>query len=178
MSTMRTLIETVERMYEAVEMCPEACCGKPVTECSCGPDCKHCDCYAKNKMNEGDNFDLTPEQRKLANLGRVLMDQAAKTKDDALSNVMAKVGNELTNYGALFGPKNVQELIAKTGVSLEVIKKLLAFADKIASAADNIAKDHADSGLDDTDNDDNDFNEPDDATDAMAADRAARAKRK
>ena len=38
---------------EKVEMCPEACCGKPVTECSCGPDCKHCDCYAKNKaMNE------------------------------------------------------------------------------------------------------------------------------
>jgi hypothetical protein len=31
-----------------VEMCPEACCGKPVTECSCGPDCKHCDCHAKN----------------------------------------------------------------------------------------------------------------------------------
>ena len=37
-----------------VEMCPDACCGKPVTECSCGPDCKHCDCYEKNKaMNEG-----------------------------------------------------------------------------------------------------------------------------
>ena len=37
-----------------VEMCPDACCGKPVTECSCGPDCKHCDCYNKNKkMNEG-----------------------------------------------------------------------------------------------------------------------------
>ncbi len=34
------------------EMCPEACCGKPVTECACGPDCKHCDCHAKNKMNE------------------------------------------------------------------------------------------------------------------------------
>jgi hypothetical protein len=32
-----------------VEMCPEACCGKPVTECKCGPDCKHCDCYNKNK---------------------------------------------------------------------------------------------------------------------------------
>ena len=39
---------------EAVEMCPEACCGKPVTECSCGPDCEHCDCYEKNKStNEG-----------------------------------------------------------------------------------------------------------------------------
>ena len=35
-----------------VEMCPEACCGKPVTECACGPDCKHCDCHEKNKMNE------------------------------------------------------------------------------------------------------------------------------
>lgn len=31
-------------MKDGVEMCPEACCGKPVTECSCGPDCKHCDC--------------------------------------------------------------------------------------------------------------------------------------
>ena len=39
---------------EAVEMCPEACCGKPVTECSCGSDCEHCDCYEKNKStNEG-----------------------------------------------------------------------------------------------------------------------------
>ena len=34
---------------EAVEMCPKACCGQPVTECTCGPDCKHCDCYEKNK---------------------------------------------------------------------------------------------------------------------------------
>jgi hypothetical protein len=32
-----------------VEMCPKACCGQPVTECKCGPDCKHCDCYEKNK---------------------------------------------------------------------------------------------------------------------------------
>ena len=31
------------------EMCPKACCGQPVTECKCGPDCKHCDCYTENK---------------------------------------------------------------------------------------------------------------------------------
>ena len=42
--------ESVEEAKQ--EMCPEACCGKPVTECKCGPDCKHCDCHAKNKMNE------------------------------------------------------------------------------------------------------------------------------
>jgi len=43
----------MESVQEGVEMCPEACCGKPVTECKCGPDCEHCDCYEKNKaMNE------------------------------------------------------------------------------------------------------------------------------
>ena len=48
-------IMKISELLEAkVEMCPDACCGKPVTECKCGPDCKHCDCYAKNKaMNEG-----------------------------------------------------------------------------------------------------------------------------
>jgi hypothetical protein len=38
-----------ELLEEKVEMCPKACCGKPVTECACGPDCKHCDCYEKKK---------------------------------------------------------------------------------------------------------------------------------
>lgn len=32
-----------------VEMCSKDCCGVPVTECTCGPDCKHCDCHSKNK---------------------------------------------------------------------------------------------------------------------------------
>jgi hypothetical protein len=55
-----TTDEAIEDAFESMmgqfaegkEMCPEACCGKPVTECTCGPDCKHCDCYEKNKMNE------------------------------------------------------------------------------------------------------------------------------
>ena len=38
---------------DKVEMCPEACCGKPITECKCGPDCEHCDCHSKNAINEG-----------------------------------------------------------------------------------------------------------------------------
>ena len=43
----------ISELLEAkIEMCPEACCGKPVTECKCGPDCEHCDCHAKNKMDE------------------------------------------------------------------------------------------------------------------------------
>ena len=39
-----------------VEMCPEACCGQPVTECKCGPDCEHCDCYNKNKEDVKEGF--------------------------------------------------------------------------------------------------------------------------
>ena len=43
-----------EGVNEAKEkMCPEACCGKPVSECSCGPDCPHCDCYTENKTAKG-----------------------------------------------------------------------------------------------------------------------------
>lgn len=129
-----------------------------------------------NEVN--DNFGITPEQRKLANLGRTLMNQAAVTKDDNLSNVMAKVGNELTNYGALFGPKSIKELVDKSGVSIEVIKKLLAYADKIHSSQSSLNKDNDDSGLDDTDTDDNDFREPSDDDIAAQADQAARAKRK
>ena len=50
----------IDNINEAKEeMCPEACCGKTVSECSCGPDCEHCDCYAQKqqKMNEGMEFD-------------------------------------------------------------------------------------------------------------------------
>jgi|TARA_B110000240_G_scaffold57793_1_gene65810 Sec-independent protein translocase protein TatA len=134
------------------------------------------------KMNDiinevEDNFGLSPEQRKLANYGRILMDQATTTKDDALSNVMAVVGDSLTNFGAIFGAKNLKELVAKTGVSAEVIKKLLNHADNIATTQSKLKSDHADSGLDDLDTDDNDFNEPDDDAMAAQADQAARAKR-
>ena len=120
------------------------------------------------KMNDilnevNDNFGLSPEQRKLANMGRTLMNAAATTKDDALSNVMSKVGNELTNFGALFGATNLAELVKKTGVSAEVIKKLMAYADKIGDVHTDLKKDHADSGLDDKDNDDDDFNQQSDA---------------
>ena len=40
-----------EDLEEAVEMCSEECCGLPVTECTCAPDCEHCDC---NKINEAE----------------------------------------------------------------------------------------------------------------------------
>ena len=29
-------------------MCPDACCGMPIKECTCGPECEHCNCYEIN----------------------------------------------------------------------------------------------------------------------------------
>lgn len=129
-----------------------------------------------NDVDEADNFDLTPAQRKLANLGRVLMDLAVTTKDDTLSNLMAKVGNELTNFGATFGPKNVADLVKRTGASQTIIGKLLQHAEAVADHKASLANDHEDGGLDDTDTDD-EFSAPDDDAMAAQADKAARARR-
>ena len=35
----------LERVVDGTLMCPEACCGAPVMECKCSPDCPHCNCF-------------------------------------------------------------------------------------------------------------------------------------
>jgi hypothetical protein len=75
------------------------------------------------------NYETGEGNRKLAAIGRVLMDKAATTKDDALSNVLAKVGNELTAYDTTFGSRSVEELLKKTGVSKEMLMKLMKFGE-------------------------------------------------
>lgn len=117
--------------------------------------------------------EISPQQKKLANYGRILMDQAATTKDDALSNMMAKVGNELTNFGAAFGSRTLEELCKKTGTTPNIVKKLLAYAEKISATQKDIASDKSDGGLDD-EGDDEFTSAADDEMDAMKADQAAR----
>ena len=41
-----------ERLVDGKLMCPEACCGEPVMECSCGPKCEHCNCDEIQKLAE------------------------------------------------------------------------------------------------------------------------------
>ena len=71
-----------------VEMCPEACCGKPVTECKCGPDCEHCDCHEKNKMNEAKGKDHDDD-------GDIDSDDYMAAKDKAIKKAMGKDDDEL-----------------------------------------------------------------------------------
>jgi len=40
----------LERIVDGKLMCPEACCGSPVMECKCGPDCPHCNCHEIQKL--------------------------------------------------------------------------------------------------------------------------------
>ena len=126
-----------------------------------------------DEVNEA-GMEMTSQQRKLANYGRILMDQAATTKNDELSNIMASVGNELTNFGATFGASSLDELVRKTGATKEVIKKLLAYAEKIDKQKASLTRDHTSGGLDDTNDTADDFQEPDDDEMAAQADRAAR----
>ena len=65
---------------DGVEMCSKECCGQPVTECTCGPECKHCDCYEKNKaMNESAQM-MTEAQ----------FDEAAGEKDACYHKVKSR----------------------------------------------------------------------------------------
>jgi hypothetical protein len=129
------------------------------------------------KMNDiiTESAELTPQQAKLASLGRILMNQAVTEKDMELSNTMAKVGNELARFGALFAARSLAELVQKTGVSSTVIKKLMDHAHEISKHKANIAKDHADGGLDDKDDGDEDeFDSPSDADIDRDADKFAK----
>lgn len=59
---------------DGVEMCSKDCCGQPVSECTCGPDCKHCNCYEKNNkveespagygMRDGDSIGMSNASRR------------------------------------------------------------------------------------------------------------------
>ena len=119
-------------------------------------------------------MEMSSQQRKLAQFGRILMDQAAVTKNDELSNVMARVGNELTNFGTTFGPRTLEELIKKTDTSANVIKKLLAYAEGIANTQQSLDTDNDAGGLDDEGDDE--FTQASDDEMAAMADRAARGK--
>ena len=132
---------------------------------------EHLNNITKDVLDEA--FESTPLEKKLANYGRILMNQAVTTKDDALSNLMSKVGDQLTNWGTTYGASSLEELVKKTGATPNVIKKMLAFAEKIAQTKGDLKADDADGGLDDA-GDDEFTNPADDEMAAMKADQAAR----
>jgi hypothetical protein len=130
---------------------------------------EHLDNITKDVLDEA--HDGSSADKKLAMYGRILMDQAVTTKDDALSNMMAKVGDALTRYNTTFGARSLEELCKKTDTTPNIIKKLLAFAEKIHMTKGALNKDQSDGGLDDEGDDD--FTQASDDEMAAMADKAA-----
>ena len=119
------------------------------------------------------DYETGEGNRKLAAIGRVLMDRAATTKDDALSNLMAKVGNELTSYDTTFGARSLPELLKKAGVSKEMLMKLMKYGEAELKKGGDVKK-----GADTPDMDDEpeDMGGPSDDDIARQADMRAKGK--
>ena len=95
-----------EDLEEAVEMCSEECCGLPVTECTCAPDCEHCDCNKINEAKTGAEKNRAQFRADKAKLHKVLgptknMDQglaaikkAFKVSDAEAKEMIMKLINE------------------------------------------------------------------------------------
>jgi len=61
-------------------------------------------------------------------IGRILMDKAIEEKDDERSKMMSIVGDELTKYGTNDGARSPDQLVKKTGASMEEIQELVSYA--------------------------------------------------
>jgi hypothetical protein len=123
-------------------------------------------------VKEG-NYENSEVSRKLSGIGRVLMDRAVTTKDDALSNIMSKVGDALTRYNTPFGPRSVGDLLKDTGISKEMLQKLMKYGEQELKKSGDVAKG---ADVSDEPEDDDDDRDDDDATMAAKADAAARGK--
>ena len=117
--------------------------------------------------------DTNPQTRKLASMGRTLMDISSTTSMKGLSdeeigktNKMSSFGDALTRFGTAFGPKNLPELLKASGVTAEEAKEFLAMAQ-----AKGPVKQAAPEPEDD---EEDEFAQPDDDAMAAKADRAAR----
>jgi hypothetical protein len=90
----------------------------------------------KGKMDEA-SYDH-PGAKKLAEIGRKVMDMSIKVKDDKLSNMMSTVGDELTRFGAPGGARTPQELEKRCGCPMSVIEKIMKAASKRPDVLDKV----------------------------------------
>ena len=61
-----------ERLVDGKLMCPEACCGEPVMECSCGPKCEHCNCHEIQKLSKEKGISINEAAEIINEVGPLL----------------------------------------------------------------------------------------------------------
>ena len=130
-----------------------------------------------NEVTEAD-YENDPQSRKLAALGRKLMDISANmpmkgASDEEIdkSNKMSALGDALTRWGPAFGPKNVKDLVKTTGLEPKDIQELLAMAQNAPDAKPVAAEPEPE------DEPEDDFDAPDDDEIARQADARAAKRR-
>jgi hypothetical protein len=123
------------------------------------------------------DYENDPQSRKLAALGRTLMDISANmpmkgASDEEIdkSNKMSSLGDALTRWGTSFGPKSIKDLIKTTGLEPNEIQELLAMAQKKGPSKPVAAEPEPE------DEPEDEFGAPDDDEIARQADRKARGK--
>jgi hypothetical protein len=89
---------------------------------------------ARKKVREesivNESVEMSLNQKRALEIGRKLQAMAPKEKNDMISNAMANLADHLESFGATFGPKNMTDLVKKTGLSKEIIATLMRRAQK------------------------------------------------
>jgi hypothetical protein len=98
-----------------------------------------------------------PQGGELSRMGRILMDKSITVKDDALSNVLGRVGDELTRYGEVGGASSIEELCKRARVQKETLMKMLKWAQQQKDTSLDKVKDPEPSKDDEEDNEDESY---------------------
>ena len=101
--------------------------------------------------------EMDPRHREIAAMGRKMIDMSSNmtgTDDNTLmmANALSRLGDTLTNYGADFGPKSLEDVMKITGMSKQIIQALMkkakaepaaeAVSEGLADMADMAERDH------------------------------------
>lgn len=103
-------------------------------------------------------YGVSDQERLLAALGRTLMKRAESESNDELANIMARVGQKFTVYGAPDEPDSLKDLANDLGMKEDAILKFAEFAQKIYDREGEVG----------VEQDDDIISEPDDAEELFA----------
>ena len=87
------------------------------------------------------------------------MDKSVTVKDDALSNVMGRLGDELTRYGEAGGASSFDELIKRVRLNKDQVMKMMKWAQKQEDTSLQKVKDPAPSADDEDEKEESVSNE-------------------
>lgn len=68
---------------------------------------------------------MDPKVKQILSMGRKLQALAKAEENDVIANAMANLASAFESFGASFGPKNMNDVIKRTGLSKDIIQMLI-----------------------------------------------------